>query len=242
MTIATVLHSRCSLLCFLILYIPTSDFVDVRIVLFFIERIVKSKFMRFNVARHVDFDARLVQIHVVVFVHVDNVDVFSSFFFLWQWSFTYNDTNFCVRFSSLVKTKKKVINYKKTVNIEVCGKKDVQNIYLYWVEKNDLFGLFLEYRRRYVTKTMKQVWKEGGGNRNVKLQCFPYTRCSFALNYSPVLIYRKHCLLDYSQYHCPPNHRVAPTVIPTFVQTLIPIVGGCCFCWGNDVVLLKEKP
>ena len=38
-----------------------------------------------------------------------------------------------------------------------------------------------------MTKTMKTGLKRGRRNRNVNLQCFPYTRCSlsFALKYLP---------------------------------------------------------
>ena len=52
-----------------------------------------------------------------------------------------------------VKMKKKVYFYKTSV-IE-CGKK-MSNIYFIGLKK-DLFGCFRE--RRYVTKSMKQVWK-----------------------------------------------------------------------------------
>ena len=42
--------------------------------------------------------------------------------------------------------------------------------------KKDLFGVFLDIEGDKVTMTMKTGMKEGRRNRNVKLQCFPYTR------------------------------------------------------------------
>ena len=38
-----------------------------------------------------------------------------------------------------------------------------KNIYLYWVKKNDLFGVFLDIEGDTWQRTMKQVWKKGGG-------------------------------------------------------------------------------
>ena len=47
--------------------------------------------------------------------------------------------------------------------------------------KNELVWGVFRYRRRYVTKTMQQVCKEAGGNRNVKLQCFSIYAIALAL-------------------------------------------------------------
>ena len=53
------------------------------------------------------------------------------------------------------KTKKKVDIIKNSI-IE-CVVKRCSKYIFYWVKKKDLFLGVLEYRRRYVTKTMKQV-------------------------------------------------------------------------------------
>ena len=53
-------------------------------------------------------------------------------------------------------------------------KKDVKNIF-YWVKKKDLFWVVLEIEE-IRDKDNATGLKEGRRNRNVNLQCFPYTR------------------------------------------------------------------
>ena len=56
----------------------------------------------------------------------------------------------------------------------------MSKIYLIGLE-NDLFWVVLE-QRRYVTKTMKQICKEGGGIEMSNYSAFPYTRMHRSLS------------------------------------------------------------
>ena len=62
--------------------------------------------------------------------------------------------------------------------------KRCQNIYFIGLKKELVWGVL---ERGDHDKNNETGLKEGRRNRNVNLQCFPYTRCtlSFALNYLP---------------------------------------------------------
>ena len=73
--------------------------------------------------------------------------------------------------------RKKSRNYIKQYN-RVCGKKMSKYIFI-GLKKRLVWGVF-RYRRRYVTKTMKQVWKREEEIEISIYSAFPYTRCTLS--------------------------------------------------------------